>query len=137
MGTDTEQPRFLFPRGKACHIYNLPVLRMLRPGEDLYISEGASDAWSLLSSGRKAIAIPASTLFNDKEFKCELLKANIIGGKNRLHIYPDRDEPREKLYEEILTATTDLGIELIRHDLPQSCKDFSDYWQAEALTVKR
>ena len=55
-----------------------------------------------MSSGRKAIAIPASTLFNDKEFKNELLKANIIGGKNRLHIYPDRDEPGEKLYDSTL-----------------------------------
>ena len=30
-------PRFRFPTGSQCGIYNLPVLNMLRPGDDLYI----------------------------------------------------------------------------------------------------
>ena len=36
-------PRFRFPRGSRCSIYNLPVLSLLKPGEDLYIAEGCSD----------------------------------------------------------------------------------------------
>ena len=47
MGTDPEQSRFLFPQGKGCHIYNLPVLKMLRQGEDLYSSEGFTDCFAL------------------------------------------------------------------------------------------
>ncbi len=35
-------PRFRFPTGSQCGIYNLPVLNMLRPGDDLYITEGCS-----------------------------------------------------------------------------------------------
>ena len=31
-------PRFRFPTGSQCGIYNLPVLNMLRPGDELYIT---------------------------------------------------------------------------------------------------
>ena len=36
-------PRFRFPRGSRCTIYNLPVKPLLQPGEMLYICEGPSD----------------------------------------------------------------------------------------------
>ncbi len=65
-------PRFRFPQGSQCSIYNLPVLNMLKPGDELYIAEGASDCWSLLSAGHKAIAIPSATLLTKKDI--ELLK---------------------------------------------------------------
>ena len=57
-------PRFRFPQGAECGIYNLPVLNLLRPGEQLFIAEGCSDCWSLLSAGHKAIAIPSATLLS-------------------------------------------------------------------------
>ena len=60
-------PRFRFPQGSECGIYNLPVLNMLRPGDELYIAEGCSDCWSLLSAGHKAIAIPSATLLTKKD----------------------------------------------------------------------
>ncbi|MBR2183953.1 MAG: hypothetical protein IJ897_00805 [Prevotella sp.] len=55
-------PRFRFPQGSQCGIYNLPVLNLLKPGEELWITEGCSDCWAMLSSGHKAIAIPSATL---------------------------------------------------------------------------
>ena len=36
-------PRFRFPQGAECGIYNLPVLNLLKPGDELYITEGCSD----------------------------------------------------------------------------------------------
>ena len=57
-------PRFRFPQGSECRIYNLPVLNRLRPGDTLFIAEGCSDCWSLLSAGYKSIAIaPGERLF--------------------------------------------------------------------------
>ena len=44
-------PRFRFPQGSKCGIYNLPVLKRLREGDELYIAEGCSDCWALLSAG--------------------------------------------------------------------------------------
>lgn len=133
MGTDPTEPRFRFPQGKGCHIYNLPVLKMLRPEEDLYITEGSSDCWAMLSAGHKAIAIPSATLFNKKEFKSELLAAHVPEGGNTLHIYPDKDKAGESLYDEILSASGEIGFHLVRHNLPDGCKDFSDYWARHSV----
>ena len=65
-------PRFRFPQGSECTIYNLPVLNLLKPGEMLFITEGCSDCWAMLSAGHKAIAIPSATLLTKKDI--ELLK---------------------------------------------------------------
>ena len=66
-------PRFRFPQGSRCSIYNLPVLNRLRPGEALYIAEGCSDCWSLLSAGHKAARISASVTFvgNNPALSCD------------------------------------------------------------------
>ncbi|MBO5549796.1 MAG: hypothetical protein J5954_09300, partial [Prevotella sp.] len=60
-------PRFRFPQGSECTIYNLPVLNLLKPGETLFITEGCSDCWAMLSAGHKAIAIPSATLLKRKD----------------------------------------------------------------------
>lgn len=115
-------PRFRFPKGAQCHIYNLPVLNMLRPGEELYIAEGCSDCWSLLSSGHKAIAIPSATLLNPKDLDTLLSINSKLS--TQFHMFPDRDLPGERLFLQL----RDLLPNLHRHDLPPTCKDFSDYY---------
>ena len=62
-------PRFRFPQGSQCGIYNLPVLNLLRPSEALYITEGCSDCWAMLSAGHKAIAIPSATLLKKRDLE--------------------------------------------------------------------
>ena len=69
----TKPPRFRFPQGSECGIYNLPVLNLLHPGDELWITEGCSDCWAMLSAGHKAIAIPSATLLTRKDK--ELLKS--------------------------------------------------------------
>lgn len=113
-------PRFRFPQGSRCHVYNLPVLKMLKPAEPLYLTEGASDCWAMLSSGHKAIAIPSATLLKPEDL--EPLRGR------ELHIYPDNDEPGERLYQSLVPLATSLGCCLIRHQLPDGCKDYSDYY---------
>ena len=115
-------PRFRFPTGSQCNLYNLPVLNLLRPGEALYIAEGCSDCWSLLSAGHKAIAIPSATLLSkrDKELLQELATERSV----RFHMWPDNDAPGERLFLQLQEVVP----ELVRHQLPPSCKDFSDYY---------
>ena len=134
MGTDPAQPRFRFPYGNGCHTYNLPVLKMLHQGEDLYITEGP--CWAMLSAGHKAIAIPSATLLNKKELQSELTEAHLLKNENTLHIYPDSDRAGESLFKELLSVATDMGLLLVRHDLPDGCKDFADLWTTKALSVK-
>jgi DNA primase len=120
-------PRFRFPSGSQCGIYNLPVLNLLRPNEPLYITEGCSDCWAMLSAGHKAIAIPSATLLTQKDIEqLSTLNAQL---STEFHMYPDRDEPGERLFLQLRKVLPNL----VHHQLPQGCKDFSEYY----LTTQR
>ena len=118
-------PRFRFPTGAKCSIYNLPVLNLLKPGETLFITEGCSDCWAMLSSGHKAIAIPSATLLSRKDK--ELLQSlNSHPSTLDLHfaMYPDADIPGERLFLQLKQVIPSL----VRYSLPPSCKDYSEYY---------
>ena len=115
-------PRFRFPQGSECRIYNLPVLNRLRPGDTLFIAEGCSDCWSILSAGYKSIAIPSATLLGKKD--AELLQSFGSDKSIRFEMWPDNDAPGERLFlqlQQILPS-------LVHHQLPLDCKDFSEYY---------
>ena len=116
LGTE-DKPRFKFPRGSNCHIYGLQILRYLKPNEELWITEGCSDCWAMLSSGKKAIAIPSATLLKEKDLEP-------LRGLN-LHMFPDQDKPGEKLFLELRERLP----QLVRHQLPSDCKDFGDWYK--------
>ena len=113
-------PRFRFPQGSECGIYNLPILNLLSPGDTLWITEGCSDCWAMLSTGRKAIAIPSATLLSKKDK--ELLLS--LSDRYTFHMYPDRDEPGERLFMQLKEVLPRLE----HHQLPIGCKDFSEYY---------
>lgn len=120
-GTDSEKaPRFRFPYGSQCGIYNLQVLNLLTLGERLFITEGCSDCWAMLSAGHKAIAIPSATLLKPEDRDVLAYISETFGVE--WHMFPDRDAPGERLFlqlKEILPS-------LIHHQLPLGCKDFGE-----------
>ena len=120
--TEPMAPRFRFPYGARCSIYNLPVVKMLKPGEKLFITEGCSDCWAMLSAGHKAIAIPSATLLKpeDKKWLTELGERLQI----EWHMFPDRDAPGESLFLQL----KEIMPHLVHHQLPPGCKDFSEYY---------
>ena len=120
-------PRFRFPQGAECIIYNLPVLNLLKPGETLFITEGCSDCWAMLSAGHKAIAIPSATLLKRKDV--EQLSTLHSHLSTAFQMFPDNDTPGERLFLQLREVLPSL----VRHQLPAGCKDFSDYY----LTKKR
>ena len=115
-------PRFRFPSGSQCHLYGLPILSLLKPGEALYITEGCSDCWAMLSAGHKAIAIPSATLLNKQDVK--LLESLSMKLDTKFHIWPDNDEPGEGLYNQLKQVLPNLE----RHQLPPGYKDVSEYY---------
>ena len=120
-------PRFRFPQGsKCCGIYNLPVLNRLREGDELYIAEGCSDCWALLSAGHKAIAIPSATLLSRQDRE----QLSILNSQLSIsyHMYPDNDVPGERLFLQLKEVLPDL----VHHQLPVGCKDFSEYYLTKA-----
>ena len=121
---DKKVPRFRFPYGSRCTIYNLPVTAMLRPGEPLYITEGASDCWAMLSAGHKAIAIPSATLLGNADKR--LLKDLAERLDTTFHMFPDRDAPGERLFMQLKEVLPQLE----HHQLPVGCKDFAEYYMS-------
>ena len=115
-------PRFRFPIGSQCTIYNLPVLNLLKPGDTLFITEGCSDCWAMLSAGHKAIAIPSATLLKRKDVE----QLSIVNSQLsiRFGMYPDNDAPGERLFLQL----KEMLPGMVRYQLPPGNKDFSDYY---------
>ena len=119
---EQDAPRFRFPYGARCSIYNLPVVKRLKPGERLFITEGCSDCWAMLSAGHKAIAIPSATLLKpeDKQQLTDIGRLYQV----EFHMFPDQDVPGESLFMQL----REMLPQLVHHQLPPGCKDFSEYY---------
>ena len=129
LGKEEGVPRFRFASRSECRIYGLPVVERLQTGEGLWLSEGVTDCLALLSSGRKAIAIPGATLLKPEDVK---LLATLKSEKRTVfHIFPDRDEAGERLYRQLVNAINGIGACLIRDELPDGCKDFGQWWASQ------
>ena len=127
-----QQPRFRFLQGSQTTIYNIQVLNTIHPSPNtiqpsppptpVYIAEGPSDCWALLSAGHKAIAIPSATLLKptDKQLLQNLTRQYNI----QWHMYPDQDTPGQRLYLQLKETLPDLQ----HHPLPPQCKDFAQYY---------
>ena len=129
-------PRFRFPQGSECGIYNLPILKRLKPGDELWIAEGCSDCWALLSAGHKAIAIPSATLLSKKDKTLlSSLEASPRGGLEGVsfHMYPDQDAPGERLFHQLQKVLPSL----VHHQLPEGCKDYGEYYSTPPLSPPR
>ena len=115
-------PRFRFPSGSQCSIYNLPVLNLLKPGDSLWITEGCSDCWAMLSAGHKAVAIPSATLLTHRDAQ----QLSVLSSQFSIeyHMFPDRDAPGERLFLQLQKVLPSL----VHHQLPPGCKDFSEYY---------
>ena len=86
-------------------------------GRRAFITEGCSDCWAMLSSGRKAIAIPSATLLSqeDRETLRSLSREKSVS----FHMFPDCDAPGESLFMQLRRVAG-----LVHHQLPVGCKDF-------------
>ena len=121
-----KKPRFQFPKGSVCSVFNLQEAASLGENETLYISEGPTDCLALLSSGRKAIGVASATTltYEDKKRLKELLPKTTT-----LACYPDNDKAGETLYGELVKMANDIGLCIVRKQLPEGCKDFGEAWR--------
>ena len=107
-----------------CSIFNLPVLKTLAEGEPLWITEGVTDCLAMLSSGRKAIAIPSATLLKPQDI--ESIRSRLKAQGTRLHMVPDNDAPGARLFLQLQKLLPTLE----HHLLPSGYKDFGEYWKS-------
>lgn len=120
LGNPDSHPRFQFPLGSKTCAFNLQILKSLKDNEILYISEGVTDCIALLSSGNKAIAVPSASTLNALAIK------DVV--KHPIMMFPDKDEPGEKLFLKLANKIQDAGGYITRRELPGGCKDYSDYY---------
>lgn len=120
LGADEKAPRFQFLPGSSTRIFNMTILNHISVDEKLFISEGITDCIALLSSNRNAVAIPSATLLHDADIK-------MLAPKN-LFMYPDKDEAGERLYNNLNDKLNSYGSMIMKLQLPEGCKDFSDYY---------
>ena len=117
-------PRFRFPPGSQTGMYNKPVLRRLGEGDELWITEGPSDCWAMLSAGRKAVAITSATSLTMDDIA--LLRDGVSRGVT-LHMMPDNDRPGMELFQ----ALKRFFPRLRGHVLPEGVKDFGEMWKSK------
>lgn len=121
LGDKKDAPRFQFLASQKTHLFNLPILREMRINDELYISEGITDCLALLSSGKKAIAIPSASILPENE----LMKLV----KYKLRMYPDRDNAGARAFHTLQSFFIKQLNFLKAVQLPDGCKDYSDFYK--------
>ena len=117
-----KKPRFKFPQGSQAGMYNKQVIATLKKGDELWITEGPSDCWAMMSAGRKAVAIPSATSLTTGDLR--LLGEGLQKGVS-LHMAPDNDRPGMELFKTLKRHFPGLQ----GHVLPDGVKDFGEMWK--------
>ena len=117
-----KKPRFKFPQGSQAGMYNKPVIATLKKGDELWITEGPSDCWAMMSAGRKAVAIPSATSLTTGDLR---LLGDGLQKEVSLHMAPDNDRPGMELFKTLKRHFPDLQ----GHVLPDGVKDFGEMWK--------
>ena len=117
-----KKPRFKFPQGSQAGMYNKQVIATLKKGDELWITEGPSDCWAMMSAGRKAVAITSATSLTTGDLR--LLGDGLQKGVS-LHMAPDNDRPGMELFKTLKRHFPDLQ----GHVLPDGVKDFGEMWK--------
>ena len=123
-----KKPRFKFPQGSQAGMYNKQVIVTLKKGDELWITEGPSDCWAMMSAGRKAVAIPSATSLTTGDLR--LLGDGLQKGVS-LHMAPDNDRPGMELFKTLKRHFPDLQ----GHVLPDGVKDFGEMWKLNSVLL--
>lgn len=102
-------------------MFNLPILNTLRKNEELFISEGITDCLALLSSGKKAVAIPSATILPQLDLS--------LLSDYKLHMVPDSDEAGDKAFVKLQCFFINRNSFLTEEKLPEGIKDYSEYYK--------
>lgn len=125
LGKNKEAPRFQFVSSQKTRLFNLPILNTLRKNEELYISEGITDCMALLSSGKKAVAIPSATILPQLDLS--------LLSDYKLHMFPDNDEAGDKAFVKLQCFFINRSSFLREEKLPVGIKDYSEYYKKHCV----
>ena len=120
LGDNKDAPRYQFLSKAKKHLYNMPILNDIDVSDEVYIAEGITDCLALLSSGKKAVAIPSATNLPEIDLMslCD----------RKVAMYPDNDDAGRKAFVDLRTFFINQYTILFRKELPYNCKDYCDYY---------
>jgi DNA primase len=117
---DSDQPRYLMLKGRACPLFNTDTLKGLKQGDRVYICEGVFDAVILEQAGFKAVAI-----LGVNNFKREML--SLFSGLDVV-LCLDSDEAGQRATE-ALSGLFLLNGQVVKCKvLPEGIKDITEYF---------
>jgi DNA primase catalytic core len=117
---DSDQPRYLMLKGRACPLFNTDTLKGLMQGDRVYICEGVFDAVILEQAGFKAVAI-----LGVNNFKREML--SLFSGLDVV-LCLDSDEAGQRATEALSGLFLLNGQVVKRKVLPEGIKDITEYF---------
>lgn len=115
-----KKDRFKFPKDIKQRLFNRQILKDIKPNEPLYVCEGVTDCIAMLSSGKKAVAFPSSSICHAEDIR--LLSSNY------LFMYPDKDKAGEGLYKKLTDELKPYSNIVHKLDFPKGFGDYSDYY---------
>lgn len=115
-----KKDRFKFPQDIKQRLFNRPILNNVERNEPLYVCEGVTDCIAMLSSGKKAVAFPSSSICHPEDVR--LLSSYY------LFMYPDKDLAGEGLYQRLSEGLKPYSNVIHKVDFPEGYNDYSDYY---------
>lgn len=115
-----KKDRFKFPKDIKQRLFNRPILKELKSNEPLYVCEGVTDCIAMLSSGKKAVAFPSSSICHQEDIR--LLSSFY------LFMYPDKDAAGEGLYKRLSEGLKPYSNVIHKVEYPEGFNDYSDYY---------
>ena len=115
-----KKDRFKFPKDIKQRLFNRPILKDISPNEPLYVCEGVTDCIAMLSSGKKAVAFPSSSICHPEDVR--LLSSYY------LFMYPDKDKAGEGLYKKLTEGLRPYSNVVHKVEYPEGFGDYSDYY---------
>ena len=120
IGDKENAPRFQFQSSQKTRLFNLPILNGMKSGDKLYISEGVTDCLALLSAGKKAVAVPSSTILPEDDL--------ILLKDYDLHMFPDNDDAGRRAFRELRRFFVNNYSTVKEERLPEGIKDYCMYY---------
>jgi len=125
------KPRFKIVPNSSVRVFNLPILKYLPPNAELWLCEGLTDVVARTGARQFSLGIQSAYSLRPDDLAC--LPYFVKERGVTLHCAPDNDSAGNSMYQSLQTICNRLQLPLVRHKIPDECKDFSDYY----LRVKR
>lgn len=120
LGDKDKRDRFKFLKDIKQRLFNRQILKDMQPNEPLYVCEGVTDCIAMLSSGKKAVAFPSSSICHHEDV--QLLSSCY------LFMYPDKDKAGEGLYKKLTEELRPYSNVVHKLEYPEGFGDYSDYY---------